>query len=295
MLLFGKQLKIGTRGSKLALWQAHFVKEKLEKLGFECEIVTIKTEGDRINKPLYEFGGKGLFIKEIELALLEKRVDVAVHSLKDMSVFENEDFRFVVLERDYERDVFVSLKGNVFEVEKGAKIGTSSLRRRAELYRLRNDFEFVNLRGNLDTRLKKLKNGEFDAIVVSKAGLVRLGIYDNTYMYDLESVVPSASQGVIAIEFLKDCKFAKEIEKLEHKQTRVCVDAERSFVKQLNASCNYPIGAYAFFSKNNDFCMDVMYGFVDDITKSIRYSFCSSSILHTLAQCLEEVEKGIKQ
>ena len=295
MFLFGKQLKIGTRGSKLAIWQADFVKNKLENIGFKCAIKTIKTQGDKIDKPLYEFGGKGLFVKEIEKALLDGSVDIAIHSLKDMSVFEDDKFDFIVLKRDNWQDTFVSRKGNVFEIKENAKIGTTSLRRRAELYRLRNDFEFVDLRGNLDTRLAKLDRGEIDAIVVSKSGLERLGFYDNRYMHDLESVVPSAGQGVICIQFLKDSDYKERIKKIEDKTTKICIDSERSFVRQLNASCSYPIGAHAFFSNDNSFCMDVMYGFVDDITKSIRYSVCESSILHTLSKCIDETEKRIKK
>jgi hydroxymethylbilane synthase len=294
VLFLRKQLKIGTRGSKLALWQAEFVKDKLSKLGFESEIVTIKTKGDIIDRPLYEFGGKGLFIKEIEQSLVDEKIDIAVHSLKDMSVFENDEFELTVFERDDWRDTFICKSGNLFEAKKGLRVGTTSLRRRTELYRLRNDFNFVDLRGNLDTRLKKLDNGEADAIVVSKSGLLRLNLYDKTYMYDLDSIVPSAGQGVIAIEFLKDSEFLETFKSLEDKTTRLCVDAERSFVRFMNASCNYPIGALAYFSVNKQFCMDVMYGFVGDITKNIRYSFCSPSIIQTLSQCISQIEERIK-
>ncbi len=294
MLLFGKQLKIGTRGSKLALWQADFVKDKLEGLGAECTIVPITTKGDTTKAPLYDFGGKGLFVKEIEKALIDGEIDIAVHSLKDMSVFETERFGFIALKRDDWRDVFVSYQGGVFDIKKGAKIGTTSLRRRAELYRIRNDFEFVDLRGNLDTRLKKLERGEIDAIVVSKAGLLRLGVYDGSFMYDLDSVVPSAGQGVIAVEFLSDCPYKEEFQKLEDEKTKICVQCERSFVAQLNASCNYPIGAHAFFVENK-FCMDVMYGVEGDITKNTRFSFCSLSVLETLNRCIYEIERSKKQ
>ncbi len=294
MFFLRKQLRIGTRGSRLALWQAEFVRSQLERAGFQCDISIIKTEGDRTDKPLHEFGGKGLFIKDIERSLVDKKIDIAIHSLKDMSVFEDGLFKFVVLKRDDWRDSFVSYKGGIFEIEKNARIGTTSLRRRSELYRIRDDFEFVDLRGNLDTRLLKLRKDDIDAIVVSKSGLLRLNLYDNSCMYDLESVIPSAGQGVIAIEFLDDYEFAEDIKKLEDKTTRLCVDAERGFVRYMNASCNYPIGAHAFFSEKS-FCMDVMYGFTDDITKNIRYSYCSSSVLETLAQCINEITKRIKK
>ncbi len=290
MLLLGKQLRIGTRASKLALWQANFAKEKLEQLGFECEIVPIKTEGDKTDKPLYSLGGKGLFVKEIEKALLDKRIDVAVHSLKDMSVYDSDDFDFIVFERDFYQDTFVSFKGNLLEIERGAKIGTTSLRRRAEILRVKRDVEFVDLRGNLDTRLKKLKEGALDGIVVSKSGLVRLGLYDESYMYDLEFMIPAAGQGVVAVEFLKDFEFKEKIKELEDGRTRVCVDVERAFVRQMNASCNYPIGAHAYFD-GNEFCMSVMYGCPKDLIKEIRYTRCDSSVMFVITDVMDYVER----
>ncbi len=290
MLFLGKQLRIGTRASKLALWQAGFVKEKLEQLGFECEIIPIKTEGDKTKKPLYDLGGKGLFVKEIEKALIDKEIDVAIHSLKDMSVYGSDEFEFVVFERDFYQDTFVSFKGNLLELRSGANIGTTSLRRRAEILRVKRSIEFVDLRGNLDTRLKKLIEGAIDGIVVSKSGLVRLGLYDESYMYDLEFMIPSAGQGVVAIEFLKDFGFKEEIKKLEDEQTRVCIDAERAFVRQLNASCNYPIGAHAYFD-GNEFCMSVMYGCPKDLTKTIRYTSCDNSVMFVITDVIDYVDR----
>jgi len=294
MLFLGKQLTIGSRSSKLALWQAEFVKSKLEELGFECSIVPVKTEGDRIDKPLYQFGGKGLFVKELEKALVDRKIDVAVHSLKDVSVYESREFNFVVLKRDYFEDTLVSLKGNLLEVEPGFRIGTTSLRRRAEILRVKPDVEFVDLRGNLDTRLKKLKEGVVDGIVVSKSGLVRLGIYDESYMFDLGFMVPAAGQGVIAVEFLKGSEFEEKLKSLEDEKTRVCVDAERTFVRQLNASCNYPIGAHAHFD-GDEFCMRVMYGCVSDLRRSIRYFRCSKSPLFVLSEVIGYVEEKLRE
>jgi len=290
MFLFGKQLKIGTRASKLALWQANFAKEKLEQLGFKCDIVPIRTEGDKTEKPLYNLGGKGLFVKEIERALINREIDIAVHSLKDMSVYDSGDFDFIVFERDFYQDTFVSFKGNLLEFGSGAKIGTTSLRRRAEILRVKSDVEFVDLRGNLDTRLKKLEKGIVDGIVVSKSGLVRLGLYDENYMYDLEFMIPAAGQGVIAVEFLKDFEFGEKIKELEDKKTRVCVDAERVFVSRMNASCNYPIGAHAYFD-SSEFCMSVMYGCPKDLTKAIRYTSRDSSVMFVIADVMDYVER----
>ncbi|AEA32992.1 hydroxymethylbilane synthase [Hippea maritima] len=293
MLLLRKQLKIGTRGSKLALWQAEFAKKRLEDKGFECEIVPIKTSGDKTDKPLYQLGGKGLFIKEIEKALLDKTIDIAVHSLKDMSVFEDERFDFIVFERDYWEDIFVSFEGNFLEIKKNARVGTSSLRRRAELLQYRDDFEFVDLRGNLDTRLKKLRDGEVDAIVVSKSGLKRLGLYDEAYMYDLRFATPAAGQGVIAVEFLSDFEFRDELKQLEDEKTRICIDSERAFVRQFNASCNYPIGALARFEQD-EFFMQITYGFVDNLRRVIKYSRRDISPLFVFSDVVEYVKKKVK-
>ena len=290
MLFLGKQLRIGTRASKLALWQAGFAKEKFEQLGFKCEIVPIKTEGDKTNKPLYDLGGKGLFVKEIEKALIDKKIDVAIHSLKDLSVYDSEKFEFVVFERDFYQDTFVSFKGNLLELKSGSKIGTTSLRRRAEILRVKGDVEFVDLRGNLDTRLKKLREGIVDGIVVSKSGLMRLDLYDENYMYDLEFMIPAAGQGVVAIEFLKNFEFKEEIGKLEDKQTRVCIDAERAFVRQLNASCNYPIGAHAYFD-GNEFCMSVMYGCPKDLTRTIRHTSRDNSVMFVITDVIDYIER----
>ncbi len=294
MLLLRKQLRIGTRGSRLALWQANLVKDKLKAIGIDATLVVIKTKGDKIKEPLYAFGGKGLFVKAIEDALLGGEIDLAVHSLKDMSVFSDERFDFCVLERDDWRDVFVSYKGDIFSIEKKAKIGTSSLRRRCQLYRLRNDLEFTDMRGNLDTRLRKLQDGIVDGIVVSMAGLKRLGLFNEAYMQPLESLIPAAGQGVIAVEFLKGFELADEIARLEDRKTRICVDAERSFVAQLNASCNYPIGAHAYFV-DEKFCMDVMYGYPDDITSFEMCVHCSKSVIETLSYCVETIRRGVRK
>ena len=276
MFFLGKRIKIGTRGSKLALWQANFVKNKLKSFGINSEIVVIKTKGDLIkDKPLYSFGGKGLFIMEIENQLIKRNIDIAVHSLKDMSVFDNGVFDSVFLKRDTHKDVLISHKGNLFDLPKGAAIGTTSLRRRSEIYKKREDLEFTDLRGNLDTRLKKLEDSQVDAVVVSKAGLLRLGLFDERYMFDLD-IISSAGQGIIAVEFLKDFEFKKHIYEQEDEQTRDCAQAERAYVKALNASCNYPIGAYAY-RKNGRFCMDVMYGFINDITRNLHYNLCAEN------------------
>ncbi len=292
MLFLGKQLKIGTRGSALALWQASFVKDKLENHGITSEIIKIKTTGDVIkDKPLYQFGGKGLFTKEIEKQLIDKNIDIAVHSLKDVTVFDLEDFDFLFLKRDSYKDVLVSHKGDLSNLPSGASVGTTSLRRQFEIYSKRRDLNFVSLRGNLDTRLKKLERGEVDAIVVSKSGLLRLGIFNKSYMYDID-IVPSAGQGVVAVQFLKNDEMREKLSFLEDEHTRMCVSAERQFVRELNASCNYPIGAYAYF-QNNKYCMNVAYGVIDNIEKVIHFQVCSDSFEEAVDDCVKYVRGAI--
>ncbi|WP_291493919.1 hydroxymethylbilane synthase [Desulfurella sp.] len=252
-----KIIKIGTRKSKLAMWQAKYVENLLVEKGYICEIVGITTLGDKIDKPLYEFGGKGLFTGALEVALLNKAIDIAVHSVKDVSVIENNQLPLkFILKRDYNKDCLVSFKGPIERLPKGALIGTTSLRRRVELSHIRDDLEFIDFRGNLDTRLEKLKKGVVDAIVVSKSGLKRLGLYDSAYCFDLD-IVSSAGQGVIGVQTRLD-EF-DELDFLDDSATHMCVNIEREFVKALNASCNFPIGAYAYFNKNDQFCLKTMY------------------------------------
>ncbi|HEX13013.1 MAG: hydroxymethylbilane synthase [Desulfurella sp.] len=252
-----RTIKIGTRKSKLAMWQAKYVESLLNSHGYICEIIGITTLGDKIEKPLYDFGGKGLFTGALEEALLSKTIDIAVHSVKDVSVIENDQLPLkFILKRDYHQDCLVSFKGPIDKLPHGAFIGTTSLRRRVCLKHIRNDLEFVDFRGNLDTRLEKLKKGVVDAIVVSKSGLKRLGLYDSAYCFDLD-IVSSAGQGVIGVQTRLD-EF-DELNFLDDSQTHLCVSIERKFVKALNASCNFPIGAYAYFSENDQFCLKTMY------------------------------------
>ncbi|MGC8501532.1 hydroxymethylbilane synthase [Desulfurella sp.] len=252
-----RTIKIGTRKSKLAIWQAKYVESLLVENGYVCEIVGITTLGDKIDKPLYEFGGKGLFTSTLEESLLNKTIDIAVHSVKDLSVTQNEQLPLkFILKRDFHQDCLVSFQGSIDRLPKGALIGTTSLRRRVELSHIRNDLEFIDFRGNLDTSLEKLKKGVVDAIVVSKSGLKRLGLYDSAYCFDLD-IVSSAGQGVIGVQTRLD-EF-DELNFLDDGATHMCVSIEREFVKALNASCNFPIGAYAYFNENDQFCLKTMY------------------------------------
>ncbi len=238
------KIKIGTRGSKLALWQANYVKRKIEEyLGWEVELVRIKTKGDKITDvPLAKVGGKGLFVKEIEEALLDGKVDLAVHSLKDMpSVLPDGLEIIAVTEREEPWDVLVSLEPLNFENLDHHRVGTSSLRRSAQLKHLKPNAVVLPLRGNLDTRLKKLEEGQFDAIIVALAGLKRLGIVPKHFCI-LKEFIPAIGQGALAIESrVGEFKEVRKI--LNCERTEVEVTAERAFLETIGGSCQVPVGA----------------------------------------------------
>jgi hydroxymethylbilane synthase len=256
--MMSKRITIGTRGSKLALWQAEFVKTQLQKLSPDLgiEIRKIKTTGDKIlDVPLAQVGGKGLFVKEIEEALLRYEADIAVHSMKDVPTDFPDGLHLpVVCEREDPRDAFISKTQNrKSKIQKfrslpnGAKIGTSSLRRSCQLLSLRPDLKIEQLRGNLDTRLRKLDEGQFDAIILAAAGMNRLGLQDRiTEILPLDISLPAIGQGAIGIE----CRINDEwvnnlVSALNHPETFVCVKAERAFLKKLEGGCQVPIAAHA--------------------------------------------------
>ncbi|MGH7274192.1 MAG: hydroxymethylbilane synthase [Nitrospiria bacterium] len=243
-------LRIGTRGSKLALEQAEWVKARLESRysNLEVTLKKIKTAGDMIlDVPLAQVGGKGLFVKEIEEALLRKEIDLAVHSMKDVPTFLPPDLHLgTVTEREDPRDVLISRGGqSLMELRKGARIGTSSLRRQAQLLHFRQDFEMVPLRGNLDTRVRKLAQEGLDGIILAAAGLKRMGWLDRITEYiPFEVSLPAVGQGALGIE----CRAADEatnrrVDFLKHEVTRRCVHAERAFLRRLEGGCQVPIAA----------------------------------------------------
>lgn len=246
------KLNIGTRGSQLALWQANWVKEQLIRRhpNLDVEIHTIKTTGDKIlDVPLAKVGGKGLFVKEIEEALLDGSVDLAVHSMKDVPTELPEGLGIVaVSEREDPRDAVLSGSGTpILELPKGSKIGTSSLRRQAQLFAVRPDFVIEPLRGNINTRLRKLKEGMYDAIILAMAGVSRLG-WENevTEVIDPEVMLPAIGQGALGIEArLDDQTTLDRIAFLNDDVTSSCVTAERGFLHRLEGGCQVPIAAYA--------------------------------------------------
>ncbi len=246
--------RIGTRGSPLALAQAHEVRARLmaahAKPEADFEIVVIKTAGDRIlDRPLADVGGKGLFTKEIEDALIAHEIDLAVHSMKDMQTELPDGLKIgAVLEREDVRDAFISLEfPSLAAMPKGAIVGTSSLRRQAQVRRMRPDLEVVGFRGNVQTRLKKLEDRVAGATFLACAGLKRLGLAERiTRAVPTSEMLPAVAQAAIAIEIRsKDSATAALIAPLDHAETAVCVSAERAFLKRLEGSCRTPIAGYA--------------------------------------------------
>ena len=252
-----RALVIGSRGSKLALWQSQWVKSQLERMrpGLEVRIEIIRTSGDEIlGKPLPQIGGKGVFTRELEDCLIDGRIDLAVHSLKDLptslpeglqiaAVTEREDPRDALLVRDSLRTSVRSIR----DLPIGARVGTSSLRRSSQLRHLRPDLELVDLRGNVDTRLRKLESGDYDAILLAAAGLSRLGLADRIdSMIATTEILPAVGQGALGIETRSsDTQVEGLTSLLEHRLTRLATDAERALLRSLGGGCAVPIAAHA--------------------------------------------------
>ncbi|HME07203.1 MAG TPA: hydroxymethylbilane synthase [Bryobacteraceae bacterium] len=243
-------LTIGSRGSKLALWQAHWIKARLESLGHQCHLQIIQTTGDKITDvALSKVGTKGLFTKEIEEALLDGRIDLAVHSLKDMPTELPPGLTLAAIpEREDPRDAVVGKK--LFELPQGAKVGTSSLRRAAQMRVIRPDMRIENIRGNVDTRLRKLDEGQYDAILLAAAGLRRLGWESRiAEVLEVADMCPAVGQGALAVETRADQGEAQRIcRQLDHAATRTAVTAERAVLARLGGGCQVPIGAHASLS-----------------------------------------------
>jgi hydroxymethylbilane synthase len=250
-----KPLRIGTRGSALALWQANHVRDRLAKLhGIESEIVRIRTSGDNfatssISQLNTESGMKGVFIKEIEDALLAGTVDLAVHSMKDVPTEIPAGLVFAAItKREDARDCLISPNGRLLaHLPPGARVGTSSLRRQAQLRHFRSDLETADLRGNVDTRLKKLAAGEYDAIVLAMAGVNRLGAASQvTQVLGPEIMLPAVGQGALGIETRADDRETSQFAaSLDDAETRSCVTAERALLRELEGGCQIPLGAFA--------------------------------------------------
>ncbi|MGB0834171.1 MAG: hydroxymethylbilane synthase [Psychrobium sp.] len=251
-------VRIATRQSPLALWQAEFVKAQLEHFhpNIKVELVTMVTKGDKIlDTPLAKVGGKGLFVKELETAMLEGRADIAVHSMKDVPVEFPEGLGLeVICEREDPRDAFVSNKyKNLDELPQGSVVGTSSLRRQCQIRAARPDLVIRDLRGNVGTRLGKLDAGEYDAIILAAAGLIRLEMPERIASFiEPEQCLPAVGQGAVGIECrLDDDRIKELLAPLEHTETRQRVLAERALNKRLEGGCQVPIGSYCVIDGDN--------------------------------------------
>ncbi|WP_180134134.1 hydroxymethylbilane synthase [Acinetobacter sp. YH12071] len=265
-------LKIATRQSPLALWQAEHIRARLEALhaGLNVELVTFVTQGDKIlDTPLAKIGGKGLFVKELEAALLDGRADLAVHSMKDVPMALPEGLSLAVIcEREDPLDAFVSNTYASFQdLPQGAKVGTSSLRRKCQILKARPDLEIIDLRGNVGTRLSKLDAGQYDAIILASAGLKRLGLSERiSHTLAPEVSLPAVGQGALGLECrTSDQAVLELILPLMDDETNVCVRAERAFNAYLEGGCQVPIAGYATL-KDGQLSMEGRVGSVDGQT-----------------------------
>ncbi|MFK7766707.1 MAG: hydroxymethylbilane synthase [Mariniblastus sp.] len=240
-------IRLGTRASKLAMWQSTWVKTQLENNGVSVELIQIKTEGDTATGPLAQIGGQGLFTKQIQIALLENKIDLAVHSLKDLPTEDHPDlFIAAIPQREDTADAFVSNKfSDLASLPSGATIGTGSVRRAAQILHQRNDLAINDIRGNVDTRLKKLDDGEYDAIILACAGLIRLGLGERIKQsFTPDILMPAVGQGALGLEVREDDDSAKSlVGKLNHAESYHRAISERSMLRKLFAGCLAPVGA----------------------------------------------------
>ncbi|MDA8414856.1 MAG: hydroxymethylbilane synthase [Desulfobacteraceae bacterium] len=252
--MYPKQLRIGTRASQLALWQANWVKSELEKRypGMEVSLTKIKTIGDKIlDVPLAQVGGKGLFVKEIEEAMLRGEIDIAVHSMKDVPTDFPEGLGLhCITEREDPRDAVISRNVRFTDLPQGARIGTSALRRQAQLLKVRPDLQMVIIRGNVETRIRKLEDDNLDAVILAAAGLKRLGFTEKVAEYlDVDLSIPAIGQGALGIECrLADPVITETIAFFNHPGTSYAVRAERALLKRCEGGCQVPIAAHGTIS-----------------------------------------------
>lgn len=297
-----RKVIIGSRGSILALWQANYIAERLKnECDLESEIKIIKTKGDKIlDVPLAKIGGKGLFTKELEELLLSGEIDLAVHSLKDVPVEFPKGLKLIAItQREDVRDCFLSHKFESLQaLPLGAKVGTTSLRRTMQIKIQRPDLDTQSLRGNVQTRLERLKNGEFDAIILAQAGVNRLGIEGIEYMkaLSIEEMIPAMGQGALGLECREDSKFVAMFEKLNDESTKLFCESEREFIRCLEGGCQVPIGIHASL-QNGELKLQARLGMPDG-SKILEDSIVGKRENHlALAQELANkfIARGAKQ
>ena len=301
-------IRIGTRNSPLAMWQAKEVEQKLQNLGYETVLVPVLSSGDKnLNQPLYSLGITGVFTKDLDIALLNNEIDIAVHSLKDVPTILPQNIEVsAVLERDFPQDVLVRKSSSKNKDLAELKIATSSLRRRAFWSEKFPNTQFSDIRGNVQTRLKKLEEGDFDATLFSLAGIKRMEMELEYEMLDF--MISAPSQGVVAISSRVDDVETKEIlQKINHKTTQICVEIERNFLRTLEGGCTAPIGAIAIFEENKikfsgrlnsldgSKTINVVEEFEYDDSENYGKKFAEFVLENGGKEMMEEIKKQIKE
>ena len=301
-------IRIGTRNSPLAMWQAKEVEQKLQNLGYETVLVPVLSSGDKnLNQPLYSLGITGVFTKDLDIALLNNEIDIAVHSLKDVPTILPQNIEVsAVLERDFPQDVLVRKSSSKNKDLSELKIATSSLRRRAFWSEKFPNTQFSDIRGNVQTRLKKLEEGDFDATLFSLAGIKRMEMGLEYEMLDF--MISAPSQGVVAISSRVDDVETKAIlQKINHKTTQICVEIERNFLRTLEGGCTAPIGAIAVFEENKikfsgrlnsldgTKTISVVEEFEYDESENYGKKFAEFVLENGGKEMMEEIKKQIKE
>ena len=301
-------IRIGTRNSPLAMWQAKEVEQKLQNLGYETVLVPVLSSGDKnLNQPLYSLGITGVFTKDLDIALLNNEIDIAVHSLKDVPTILPQNIEVsAVLERDFPQDVLVRKSSSKNKDLAELKIATSSLRRRAFWSEKFPNTQFSDIRGNVQTRLKKLEEGDFDATLFSLAGIKRMEMELEYEMLDF--MISAPSQGVVAISSrVDDVKTKAILQKINHKTTQICVEIERNFLRTLEGGCTAPIGAIAVFEENKikfsgrlnsldgSKTINVVEEFDYDDSENYGKKFAEFVLKNGGKEMMEEIKKQIKE
>ena len=285
-----KTIRIGTRDSELALWQAHTVQKKLNDLGYQTEIVAVKSQGDiLLDKPLYEIGITGIFTKTLDIAMLNDQVDIAVHSMKDVpTALPIGIVQAAVLERANTLDILVH-KGNLEFLNSTGTIATGSLRRQAQWLNKYPNHTVVDLRGNVNTRMQKLHDSDWNGAVFAAAGLERINLNPGNYI-DLDWMVPAPAQGAMVVVAMENDVFCKEaLAKLNHSETEICTHIEREFLKTLEGGCTAPIGALATFTSNKIDFEGVLFSLDGKEKHTIKKSCTFDTYKNFGKKCAEEI------